>query len=143
MPTYFCSAWTSSKQVFLIFQTTVSHYINVSIVLFLYMAHGTRDDQTLSLLAVNNRLTYSYDFTVTERDGVKYHVTKNAKATVEPSYALYNLTNLFNGDRLLGKVQCRMHSELPTNTTCRYKRHFRHTESYNCNKLHPASGSSS
>jgi hypothetical protein len=79
-----------------------------------------RDDRTLSLLAVGNRLTYSYDFTVEERDGVRYQVTKNAKAVVEPSGARYNMTNLFNGDRLLGKAPCIMHSELATSTICTY-----------------------
>ena len=109
----------------------------------LVSVHDTRHDQTLSLLAVNNRLTYSYDYTIHERDGVKYHVSKNAKAVVEPSGARYNLTNLFNGDKLLGKVPCIMHSELATSIICRYRRYFRHTESYNCNKLHPLSWSSS
>jgi hypothetical protein len=57
-----------------------------------------------SLLAVNNRLTYSYDFDIVERNGVRHHVTKNHKAVVEPTVGVYHLTNLFNGDKLLGKV---------------------------------------
>jgi len=145
MRTYFCSAWTSTKHATKISFSGISNSCQPlhKCIHCLVSAHNTRDDHTLSLLAVNNRLTYSYDFTITEKDGVKYHVTTNAKAMVEPSDARYNLTNLFNGDRLLGKVPCTQHSALPTSTICRYNRHFRHTESYNCNKLHSESGSSS
>jgi hypothetical protein len=105
--------------------------------------HHTRHDQTFPLLAVNNRLTYTYDFTTYEKNGVKYYVTKNAKAVVEPSDARYSLTNLFNGDKLLGKLQCIMHAQLATTTIYRYTRHFRHTIFYYCNKLHTASESKS
>jgi len=56
----------------------------------------------INITLINNRLVFSYDFTIKERDGVRYHATKNAKAVVEPSGARYKLTNLFNGDRLLG-----------------------------------------
>jgi hypothetical protein len=60
----------------------------------------------LYVLAVDNRLTYSYDYTLEERDGVLYQVTKNQKAVVEPSKAHYYMSNLFNGDKLLGTVLC-------------------------------------
>jgi hypothetical protein len=39
-----------------------------------------------------------------EKNGERYHVTKNPKAVVEPSLGVYHLTNLFNGDKLLGKA---------------------------------------
>jgi hypothetical protein len=57
-----------------------------------------------SLLAVNNRLAYSYDFDIVERKGERYHVSKNHKAVVEPTVGVYHFSNLFNGDKLLGKA---------------------------------------
>ena len=109
--------------------------LSVHTVLFLYIlscfctyclvsVHDTYDDQTISLLAVNNRLTYSYDYAFKEKDGVRFHATKNPKAVVEPSNAQYSFTNLFNGDKLLGKVPCIMHTELATSAIYRYTRHF-------------------
>jgi hypothetical protein len=38
-----------------------------------------------------------------ERAGLRYEVTKNPKAVVEPTKAAYHLSNLFNGDKVLGK----------------------------------------
>jgi hypothetical protein len=56
----------------------------------------------LCVLAVDNTLTYSYDYDLEDRDGTVYQVTKNQKTVVEPTKAQYRLTNLFNGDKLLG-----------------------------------------
>jgi hypothetical protein len=39
-----------------------------------------------------------------ERNGDRYHVTKNHEAVVEPTVGMYHLSNLFNGDKLLGKA---------------------------------------
>jgi hypothetical protein len=121
MPTHFCSVWTSTKHGAKISFPDISDNCQPlhKCVHCLVSVRDTSDDQTLSLFAVNNRLTYSYDFTIRERDGVRYHATKNPKAMVEPSGARYTMTNLFNGDRLLGNVPCIMHSELATSTICR------------------------
>lgn len=52
--------------------------------------------------AVDNGLTFSFDYVFEYRDGERYYVSKNHKAVVEPSKAFYRFTNLFNGDKLLG-----------------------------------------
>ncbi|XP_023713855.1 protein takeout [Cryptotermes secundus] len=56
----------------------------------------------INITLINSHLTYSYDFDIVERNGNRYHVTKNHKAVVEPTVGLYHLSNLFNGDKLLG-----------------------------------------
>ncbi|PNF27360.1 hypothetical protein B7P43_G02430 [Cryptotermes secundus] len=58
----------------------------------------------INITLINSHLTYSYDFDIVERNGNRYHVTKNHKAVVEPTVGLYHLSNLFNGDKLLGKA---------------------------------------
>ncbi|GFG38868.1 hypothetical protein Cfor_02175 [Coptotermes formosanus] len=56
----------------------------------------------INITLTNNRLTYTYDFTIQERDGVRYHVSKNQRVVLTPSGARYSMSNLFNGDKLLG-----------------------------------------
>ncbi|GFG36381.1 hypothetical protein Cfor_06100, partial [Coptotermes formosanus] len=50
----------------------------------------------------NVQITYDHDYTLEPIKGDIYMVVRNATSTLEPSMAYIHLTNLFNGDPLLG-----------------------------------------
>jgi hypothetical protein len=56
--------------------------------------------------AADNTLILSYDYILEERDGEQYHVTKNLNAVVETSKGQYHMSNLFNGNEVLGMIFC-------------------------------------
>jgi hypothetical protein len=53
----------------------------------------------------NVQITYDHDYTLEPIKGDIYMVVRNATSTLEPSMAYIHLTNLFNGDPLLGECQ--------------------------------------
>jgi hypothetical protein len=49
------------------------------------------------------QITYDHDYTLEPRKGDIYMAIRNAASTLEPSKAYIHLTNLFNGDPVLGE----------------------------------------
>jgi hypothetical protein len=57
----------------------------------------------ICLPAVNNTVTFSYDWDL-EQIGAYTHMTiKNSIAAIKPSRAFIHFSNLFGGDKVLGK----------------------------------------
>jgi hypothetical protein len=54
-------------------------------------------------LPENATVTYDHDFTLEPTDGDIYMVIHNPRTTVTPARAYFTLTNLFNGDPMLGE----------------------------------------
>jgi hypothetical protein len=54
-------------------------------------------------LPENVTVTYDHDFTLEPRNGEVYLVIQNPRTTVTPARAHIQLTNLFNGDPVLGE----------------------------------------
>jgi hypothetical protein len=54
-------------------------------------------------VAENVTVTYDHDYSLEPLDGDKYMVIHNPRATVTPGRAYIQLTNLFNGDPVLGE----------------------------------------
>jgi hypothetical protein len=54
--------------------------------------------------SVNSKLPVETDLTLEQIGGSQHVVLKNTKATVTPTRVYMHLTNLFNGDKLLGKA---------------------------------------
>jgi hypothetical protein len=52
---------------------------------------------------VNVPSTFDFDYTLETRDGKQYMVLKNPMSNSAPSRIYIHLTNLFNGNELLGK----------------------------------------
>jgi hypothetical protein len=57
----------------------------------------------IRLPAVNNTVTYSYDWDLEQIEAYKHLITKNSIAAIKPSRAYIHLSNLFDGDEVLGK----------------------------------------
>ncbi|XP_069681787.1 protein takeout-like isoform X2 [Periplaneta americana] len=57
----------------------------------------------INITMVNSKVTYDHDFTIEPKNGNNYMVQKNPRASVFPERAYFHMTNLFNGDKTLGK----------------------------------------
>jgi hypothetical protein len=55
--------------------------------------------------AVNNIVTYSYDWDLEQKGEYKHLTVRDPVATIKPSKAHIHLSNLFDGDKFLGKCQ--------------------------------------
>jgi hypothetical protein len=54
-------------------------------------------------LPENVTVTYDHDFTLEPTNGDTYMVIQSPRTTVTPARAYIKLTNLFNGDPILGE----------------------------------------
>jgi hypothetical protein len=59
--------------------------------------------------AVNNLVTYSYDWNLEQKGEHKHLLLKDPVAVIKPSKALIHLSNLFDGDKFLGKCPSAQH----------------------------------
>jgi hypothetical protein len=55
------------------------------------------------LSAVNNKVTFSCDWNLEQREGYTHLFIKDSVAAIKPSRAYIHMSNLFDGDKLLGK----------------------------------------
>lgn len=58
----------------------------------------------VSSSTVNIQGNFEFDYTLETRDGKQYMVVKNPVTTSTASRSYIHLTNLFNGNELLGKI---------------------------------------
>ncbi|KDR22098.1 protein takeout-like [Zootermopsis nevadensis] len=56
----------------------------------------------MNVTMVNNTLSYSYDWDLKQMGDYRHMILKNSKAEIKPSRAFIHLSNLFDGDKLLG-----------------------------------------
>jgi hypothetical protein len=52
---------------------------------------------------VNNIVTYSYDWVLEQKGAYKHLLLRDPVAGIKPSKAYIHLSNLFDGDKFLGK----------------------------------------
>lgn len=61
--------------------------------------------QTVIFILVDADFEYKSDFTLAKKDGLDYGVISNEKFNYTSGRSYYNLENLFNGNKQLGKFE--------------------------------------